>query len=161
MSGVNIGEAYSLYRAELTGYIRKHFGNRELAEDAVQQAYSKAIFSLPHLAYMPPEAVRAWLYATARNAAIDAARKQSRVTNDYDFDLQAAPARDFVNNMALREGMAKLDHLKREIVGMRYIAGFTSKEIEAKTGIPASTVRYHLKTALRQLKGHMKEEETP
>lgn len=68
-----------LYRTEwgrlLSSLIRAFGGDFDLAEEALQEAFSAAVLDWPR---DPPNNPRAWLYGTARNRAIDRIRHRAR-----------------------------------------------------------------------------------
>lgn len=155
---MQLGEAYECFHGELQGYLRKAFGDDDIAEEAAQQAFSKAVFSLPDIPRMPESALRAWLYATARNAAIDMLRRRKRLQYDFDFDmLPTAQGTDVEGRDALREQLRTLDEKQRELVSLRYVQGYNATEIAAALNMTASNVRYHLMTALHQLRRQMQD----
>lgn len=156
---MTLEDAYRLYQGEIMGYLRKTYGDGDIAEDAAQQAFSKAVFSLPYLNDMPPPALRSWLYATARNAAIDMLRKRKRLQYEVDFDLlPGVPYGDPTDREALRQAMLALNDLHRNIVRMRYVEGYNASEIALALGMTAVNVRYHLMNAMKLLRNEMKEE---
>ncbi len=66
---------YDRHHASLLAFCRHMLGNREDGEDALQQAFVRAHAAL--VRGRPPAAVRAWLFAIARNRCLTmlAARK--------------------------------------------------------------------------------------
>lgn len=57
----------------------------------------------------------------------------------------------------LANALKRICQRQREIVLLYYLLGFSDKEIAGQLGLSASTVRYHRKTALAQLKQIMEE----
>ena len=157
---MNIEEAYERYQSELTGYLHKTFGEDDIAQEAAQQAFSRAVFSLPYLDSMPDAALRAWLYATARNAATDMLRRRKRLAYDVDLDrMPGAQGIDLDDRQALLAAMRTLDDTRRSLVRMRHIEGYNASEIAALLGMTAVNVRYHLMNAMKQLRTELEEEE--
>ena len=64
-----------------------------------------------------------------------------------DSDMEYAAER-----VEIREALAALESPDREIVLLRYYQELKIKDIAAVMGMPASTVRYRLKTAEKELK---------
>lgn len=156
---MTLEDAYDRYQGQLIGYLRKTFGEADLAEEAAQQAFSKAVFALPNLPSMPDPAVRAWLYATGRNAAIDMLRKRKRLQYDFDFDLlPGAQGGDVADAQTLRQAMLALSDVQRELVRMRHIQGYNAAEIAVAMGMTAVNVRYHLMTAMKKMRTELEEE---
>lgn len=155
---MTVEELYERYYDELTGYMTRYCGNPDQAQDFVQQAFSKAIFALPP--QMPEPAARAWLYATARNASIDMARKQRRLAYMDEPPEEASGDLDIAGRMQMEAALSALPEDRRRMVQMRYLSGYTSVEIGRAFGMPDSTVRYHLTKAMQLLRTYFKEEES-
>jgi RNA polymerase sigma factor (sigma-70 family) len=85
----DIGELYERKKTELVRAAARFCGDEELARDAVQQAFLAALSRCEEFSEMPEPAALAWLGAAARNAAIDAFRREKRVT--YLEELPDAP----------------------------------------------------------------------
>ena len=64
-----------------------------------------------------------------------------------DSDMEYAAER-----VEIREALVALESPDREIVLLRYYQDLKIKDIAAVMGMPASTVRYRLKTAEKELK---------
>jgi len=123
--------------------------DRGLAEDAAQEACASIARSLPSLA--DDAAFPAWSYKIVVNRAIVAARRRP-ATQQLD-DLSAAPRTfDRSDALDLERALAKLPVEQRGAVLLHYYAGLKSHEIADATGLPASTVRFHLMRARRALR---------
>lgn len=156
---MTLEEAYESYMGELTGYLRKTFGEDDLAQDAAQQAFSQAVFSLPNLDLMPGEALRAWLYATARNYVIDQFRRRKRLAYGELSDQEpSAQGLDAADREAIRAALLTLSEVQQNLVGMRYGQGYNSAEIARNMNMTAVNVRYHLMTAMRRLRRELEED---
>ena len=69
----------------------------------------------------------------------------------------ASPSDAVDTAVDLREALRLLSRRDREAVQLRYLQGWTSSEIGARLGAPASTVRWRLKQALSQLRNLLEE----
>lgn len=77
-----MSELDRLCRAEwghLLSALIRAFGDFDVAEEALQEAFASAVVSWPRAA---PRNPRAWLYGTARHKAIDRLRARSRLAGD-------------------------------------------------------------------------------
>ena len=101
-------------------------GDRETAEDLVQEAFTRAWRSLPP--GLSSERQRAWLHHTARNLAVDELRRRTRrptvAVDDIDGIEQLAAEPD-----AAREALATLTTHERFVLLLRFEAGFAHGEI--------------------------------
>ena len=73
-----IEAALSAARPQAVGALMRHFRDLDTAEEAFQEACLRALKNWPKNG--PPRDAAAWLIMVGRNAAIDAVRKQSRLT---------------------------------------------------------------------------------
>src|SRR5918992_958725 len=72
--GEERGELYRRYSGELFGFACNALGDREVAEEVVQDVFARA---WRHAADYDPRraSVRTWLYTIARNRIVDARRR--------------------------------------------------------------------------------------
>jgi RNA polymerase sigma-70 factor (ECF subfamily) len=123
--------------------------DRGLAEDAAQEACATLARSLPTL--KDTSVFRAWSYKVIVNHAITVGRRRPRTqTLDalYDRGIQF----DQSDALDLYNALAALPVVQRGAIILHYYAGLNSGEIAAATGLPASTVRFHLMLARRALR---------
>ena len=101
-------------------------GDRDTAEDMVQEAFTRAWRAHPQ--GLSSERQRAWLHRTARNLAVDELRRRARrptvVVDDIDGIEQLAAEPD-----AAREALATLTTHERFVLLLRFEAGFAHSEI--------------------------------
>jgi RNA polymerase sigma-70 factor (ECF subfamily) len=129
-------------------------GDREMAEDAVQSAWSIAWQKLRSL--RDPRRLKAWLLHVAANEARQAARRDRRhpvVEIDVAEIAPTGPDPDLsAGGLDLRRALAHLSPDDRSLLALRYVAGLDSTEIAALTGKSASAVRSHLAVLLGRLR---------
>jgi anthranilate synthase component 2/putative glutamine amidotransferase len=101
-------------------------GDRDTAEDLVQEAFTRAWRDLPR--DLGSERQRAWVHRTARNLAIDELRRRARrpsaAVEEIDGIEQLAAEPD-----AAREALAALTAHERFVLLLRFEAGFAHGEI--------------------------------
>jgi RNA polymerase sigma factor (sigma-70 family) len=129
-------------------------------EDLLQETYAR-------LLAVPPErraqvtAIQAFALTTARNIAVDWARRERVVSIDLVEDLDAlfvshdvAHVEDLVNAhqelLRLAEAVAALPRRCGEVYTLRKVYGLSQKEIAAHFGISISSVENHLSKAVRR-----------
>lgn len=81
-----VEELYTQLRQSLLAFLRKHTGDASAAEDLLHDVVLKALAAGRSQA-APPDNLAAWLYAVARNAAMDFHRR-SRRTAELPEDLE-------------------------------------------------------------------------
>jgi RNA polymerase sigma factor (sigma-70 family) len=129
-----------------------------LAEDAAQDACAAMARSLPAL--KTTAHFRSWAYRAIVNHAITTGRRHPRTrlldaTADHAIDADRSDAID------LYRALAKLSHIQRAVVLMHYYAGLDSGEIATATGLPRSTIRFHLMLARRALRAALSAQDFP
>lgn len=152
---------YSTYYTELFLYLYSLCHNRELAEDMTQEAFLKAIMSLPD----DHSNVRAWLYMVGRNQLLNALARQNKTELKADLeDFESASDESVLDGLIqneskriLYEAINHLDKTKREILCMQYFSGFSQKEIAAMLHMTTENVRVQAHRGKKLLKDYMEE----
>ena len=126
-------------------------GDVEITADAVQSAWLKIATSLGSV--REPSRLRAWLCSVAANEARQA-RRRRRPTVSLDAIAGAhAEASDrsaeFVDMTIAVNRLATRD---RELLALRYVAGFSSAELADHFDLTAAGVRSRLKRLLDRLR---------
>jgi RNA polymerase sigma factor (sigma-70 family) len=153
-------DATVLYRATAPSlFIRARLlaqGDRQQAEDLVQDAFVAALHSWGKVGILRPEGQQRWLFAVLLNKAVDTWRKIGRidVTNTFD-DLHRPGFADETYTQAACsmawqrafEIIQQMPPMRHHVVCLRWIAGWSVAEISIELGIQRATVRVHLKHA--------------
>ena len=154
-----VGELYDRYAGALFGVVLRIVGDRELAENVLQDVFLKAWKS--GASYDSERSgLFTWLNRIARNAAIDATRsaqfKQRRQTGDTDSLVYTpAESRFQPEHIGLREILGKLDEKYRVLIEKAYFEGYTQQELEEELGIPLGTVKTRMRHAMQLLRGYL------
>ncbi len=129
-------------------------GDRQRAEDIVQETLLRA--------WLHPEAIadrpaRPWLFAVARNLAVDAFRARKARPHEVGegaLDLMPAPdeAERALESWAVADAVRSLRPEHRGVLLETYYRGKSVAEAAAVLGIPAGTVKSRTFYALRALK---------
>lgn len=130
-------------------------GDVHAAEDAVQCAFMKALVNRAMLEQMPEPAMKAWLYATARNAVIDMKRKQSRLVYMIDENL-VYHQMDPTDRMIVDTLVSSLPPYLQKPVSLKYFSQLNATEIGRILGLPPPTVRTRVRVAIGLMRGMMK-----
>jgi len=142
------GALYDRYVDAVYRYVFYRVRNDADAEDLVSDVFMRALRAIPR--YEPRVAFLAWLYRIARNAVIDRARR-SRVQISFE-DALAHPGVDQVvepdatilalsDKEAVRGALAKLTPLQQEVIVLRFVEGYNTREIADLVGKREGTVR--------------------
>ncbi len=123
-------------------------GDHQLAEDAAQEAFARALMGLRRL--KRPEKFGAWLGQICRNVAIDMARRHRRPFGS-DADVAAATPNDGAALEAVRQAIDGLPAAMKEVVVLRYYDNCSYEQIADVLGLSRTTVNGRLTRAKRKL----------
>jgi RNA polymerase sigma-70 factor, ECF subfamily len=156
-SGDELRELYRRYSGQLFGFACNALGDRELAEEVVQDVFARAWRHADD--YDPRRAsVRTWLYSIARNRVVDARRRaavrpgvaatpEPESPAELDRTLEQAVLR-----WQVAAALARLSPEHREVIRLAHYGGLTLREIAERKGIPLGTVKSRTSYALRSLR---------
>jgi RNA polymerase sigma-70 factor (ECF subfamily) len=128
-------------------------GRRELANDAAQEAFSRAISSLDTFDARRP--LRPWVTKIAVNAAIDELRREGRLNFIDEPESIVEPAED--PNDVLN-AVTRLSADRRMIVALHYWLDYSTPEIAELLDLPLGTVASRLSRALDELRLNLEAE---
>ena len=142
------GGALLRYAVHLTS------GDRQRAEDLVQETIVRAWRHPEALAERP---ARPWLFAVARNLAVDSYRaRRARPTELGEAALSLVPSDDdadrTLESWAVADALASLRPDHRRVIIETYYRGCSVAEAAATLGIPPGTVKSRTFYALKALK---------
>ena len=150
------GELVTSAEVTLLGFMKSKTGNREDAEELIQETFLQAFLSIKHLEdssrFLP------WLYAIGRNKLRDYYRKRSRITERAlaDQEIPAVEPEDLdrweCHETLCRKAADSLQEKKREVVQLRYFSGLSYDQISALCGISVELVKSRLFEARKDLK---------
>ncbi len=154
---------YGLTNRKLFGVALRILGDRGLAEDVLQECYLKVWRNAA--SYNPAIASpMAWMATIVRHGAIDAFRKRrfEVVGNENEILTLASDDPDPIDELDLARlrpqvlaAFARLPEDKRRLIMLAYLGDRSRLELSARFGIPANTVKTHLRRALLELRATM------
>jgi RNA polymerase sigma-70 factor (ECF subfamily) len=156
-----IRTVYEQAAAPLFMFAFRFTRDRALAEDVVQEVLVRAWRRAGHLE-PGSDALRAWLFATARNHLIDIWRARSKqpATVPHEQIPNAAHVADGVDRAlqrrALADALNKLTPKHRDVLIERYFKSRTVAETAQELGVSPGTVKsrtYHASRELQALMG--------
>lgn len=147
------GELLGPYRQRLWGVCYRITGNRDDAEDALQDAL---IAVWQNLAGFRGDAnISTWAYRIASNAALALVRKRREYTYDEPID-EPDPRSAFEERVADRDrvqaALAQLPEAFRVAIVLREFGDQTYEQIAEYQQVPVQTVKSRLNRARSQLK---------
>ena len=166
---MTVNDLYATYASSLSAHARHLTRDRDHADDLFQETFIRAMNHLELLGTLSPHQRRAWLYRTMGNLFVDRTRARRREAMFLDKWLQLAQE-DSISNFT-GWGLGPDDHSgvtatmpaimkhvpekHRDLVHMRFVLGLTSREIAERTGVPASTIRFRLHTAIKKVRARI------
>ena len=133
-------------------------GDRQRAEDIVQETLLRAWRNAHRLGAQGQQSLRPWLVTVARRIAIDDHRSvAARPAETYDRELESFPSTADETDRVLRlmtvtDALRTLSHSHREILVETYFRGRTVPEAADALGLPLGTAKSRVYYALRALR---------
>ncbi len=149
---------YQQHAAPLLAFVvRLTAGDRQRAEDIVQETLLRAWRNAHKLGAQGQSSLRPWLVTVARRLAIDDHRSASaRPRETYDQDLDNLTTPDETDRvlwqMTVAEALDNLTTAHREILVETYFRGRTVQQAASVLGLPLGTAKSRLYYALRALR---------
>jgi RNA polymerase sigma-70 factor (ECF subfamily) len=149
----------ALYRetaSDLFAYVFTLLRDRAAAEDVTAQTFERAYRR--QSAFDPRKGTqRAWLFAIARNAALDELRRRKRTAALLADPEDDAPGADDAAEAAarratVRAALAQLDPRERELIALKFHAGLSNAEIAKVLGISAANAGTRVHRAVTRLR---------
>jgi RNA polymerase sigma-70 factor (sigma-E family) len=129
-------------------------GDRQLAEDLVAEAFTRAWMSWPSVSRHP--APRAWIVRTALNTRVSWWRRRRReVALGGVHDAADTTAGDPGMDPALLAVLRQLPQRQREVIALRVFLDLDTATTAKALGIAPGTVTAHLSRAVATLRGHL------
>jgi RNA polymerase sigma-70 factor (ECF subfamily) len=169
--GRAVAALYDRYGSLVFSLGLRMLGNREAAEELVQEAFLRAWRQIA--TYQPSLGrVSNWLLGIARNLAIDELRRRGArpqtVSNDEDDDQIAQIATSQEEDPAeqvqasaqsaqIRQALDALPSAQREVMELAYYSGLTQSEIATRLGDPLGTVKTRMRLATQKLRDLLRE----
>ncbi len=152
-------ELVERHQTELYRYAFAMLRDREAAEDAVQDAFERALAALGRY---PEERLRgmrlrAWLYRVTLNVVRNALRRNRRETPEDPEKLSelagVASGERREETMDVLAALGRLPERQRTTIALRYMQDLPYAEIATATGWPEATARTLVRRGLGRLRG--------
>lgn len=145
----SLGILYERYYVTMVWLAYSVLKDHSLAEDAAQEAFALACSDLCGL--RKPEKFAGWLAAICRNVAYKMTKQRSREVTARDTHEVLEQSSDDSHEEAVRQAIASLQQMHREVVILRYYNRMSYEQIESTLGIPESKVKGQLFAARRKI----------
>lgn len=156
-----ISHYYSLHRGELLAYANSRLGDKDEAEDLVQNTFLRILTSQKMLT---EQTLPALVFTICRNLLNDYFRRRAfryeyehfiKGANEGDSSMESAFfAADLVEQM--ERGLARIPLNCRNIYRMHVLRGMRVSEISVQTGEKYKTVENRLGLARKQMRNYLR-----
>jgi len=137
-----------LYKTALT-----YLGSESLAVDAVDEAVYKALCGKWKLRH--PEFFDTWITRILINECHNELRRQKRL---YPLEELPETAAEEFDSLPLKEALRRLPKDLKDVIILRFFAGYTVAETARTLNIPAGTAATRQRKALQLLRLELEEE---
>jgi RNA polymerase sigma-70 factor (ECF subfamily) len=150
-------ELYRTSAADVYAYVASMLRDRAAAEDVTAQAFERA-FRRRALLDLRRGTPRAWLFAIARNAALDELRRRRRVGTivreiaDEDAAFEELDETLLERRALVREGLASLDPRDREVILLKFLGRLSNAELARVLRCSESNAGTRLHRAIERLR---------
>ena len=159
--GQTLEGLFAVLESPLLAYALRLVGDRDAAEDLVQEAFMKL-----HAQFASVREPRLWLYRTVHNQALNHRRKFDRIVSLHapvSDDSSATAEHEAADPQLLpdeqvarwegiglvRLTLAALDERSRELIRLKFTENLSYKEIAERTGLTTGHVGYLLHHAVK------------
>ena len=159
-------EAFALlvtrYRPRLSRYALRMLGNREDAQEALQDAFIRAYRAIGRCD--DPERFGSWLFSILVNRCRTSGARSTRRARTFVSDEVAArsaaeahPAEQTAWREEIERALAQLDSDQREAFLLKHVEGLSYEEMAEITGAGVSALKMRVKRACDRLRGLLQE----
>ncbi len=147
--GLAFRQLYDQAAGRMLAAARRILGERELAEDAVQDAFMRIWRSAAK--FDPARGVAlAWMGRIVRNAALDRLPKEREMARIEDIEIAVMPVEP--PDARVSQCLKKLPGPQGRAMVLMYVHGLTHSELSAQMGAPLGTVKSWVKRGLETLR---------
>ena len=145
-SATDAASLFALYSDRLVRYLSGVAGEREAARDLTQEVFLRV--SRTPIPVAPEDQLAGWLFRIARNVAVDHHRQRRR-RPETGLDSAPEAARDAHQEMAiaLKQALATLSDLDRDVFLLREVSGLSREEIATACDLTVDAVRSRIHRA--------------
>jgi RNA polymerase sigma factor (sigma-70 family) len=149
----SFGELCTYYYPSMVAIAYSVLADHQLAEDAAQEGFAKALTNLGKL--NKARKFAPWLARICRNTAVDMVRVKARQTSSDDLSQLPDARTDVPDAEIVRDAIAKLPEHERELIVLRYYNSLSYEQISAVLGVSKAAINGRLTRAKQKLAEHL------
>lgn len=151
-----LDELYQLTERAVYSFVLSILQDPHSTQDIVHDTYLK-VRAAAHL-YQPQGKPLAWIFAIARNLALNHLRfnqRQTALDDNWEDDPRHAYTSDPGDRLVLQAALRILEEDERQIVLLHAVSGLKHREIALNLNLPLSTALSKYHRALKKLKKYL------
>ena len=129
-------------------------GEHQLAEDAAQESFARALVNIRNL--KNKERFAPWLAGICKNVAKDMLAVKARQINTDDMSPAARNGNSDENDRAIRRAIEQLPEPAKDLVVLRYYDGLSYEQIGSVLGISPAAINGRLTRAKRKMADYLR-----
>jgi RNA polymerase sigma-70 factor (ECF subfamily) len=150
----SFGKLCRRYYAAMVAIGYSVLADHQLAEDAAQESFARALINLKNLRnktkFVP------WLAAICRNVAKDMVATKGKQISTDDFSQAAQNNNHDESHRLIRRAIEQLPVSAKELIVLRYYNGLSYEEISSVLGISRPTINGRLTRAKRKMAKYLR-----
>jgi RNA polymerase sigma-70 factor (ECF subfamily) len=150
----SFGELCRQYYAAMVAVAYAVLDDHQLAEDAAQESFARALVSLGNL--KSKNRFAPWLAAICRNAAKDMVAARTKRTNAEGLSQAARKNDDNEIVQAIRRAIVRLPAGAKELIILRYYDSLSYEQIGSVLGISRAAINGRILRAKRKMARYLK-----
>jgi RNA polymerase sigma-70 factor (ECF subfamily) len=155
----SFGELCRRYYAAMAAIAYAVLGDHQLAEDAAQESFARALVRIKSLNDRTKFAP--WLAAICRNVAKDMVATEAKQISTEDISQVDKIKNPDEHNRAIRRAIEKLPDSAKELVVLRYYDGLSYEQISSVLGISKASINGRLTRAKRKMADYLRKNGFP
>jgi len=150
----SFGELCRRYYGPMVAIAYSVLSDHQLAEDAAQESFARALVSVRKLKNRTRFAP--WLAAICRNVAKDMVAARARRIDAADLSQAAPGSGHSENGMLIRRAIEQLPAPARELIVLRYYNNLSYEEIASVSGMSPAAINGRLLRAKRKMANYLR-----
>ena len=150
----SFGELCRRYYAAMVAIAYSILSDHQLAEDAAQESFARALINLENLKnksrFVP------WLAAICRNVAKDMVAARARRIKVEDLSNTDQNSNDNENVHAIHRAIEQLPAPAKELIVLRYYNNLSYEQISSVLGISRATINGRILRAKRKMANYLR-----